>query len=265
MDRKLTQVIISNIYRNKNTIIKEQTGFEKYKQAGQSASKKRDSLEISSEAYELQNSDERMSATSGKDILGITRGDKANSFVIHFSDSAMVSRAVSRGYITVNGTDIPLSDEVKKQLTDINRQAQADRERAYYEYSMQHAIAVAEQQGEALKKAYEELSKAFEIAAKIASGGKVSSQEAELLMKTNPSLYAMALAASMMSEKNEKNDRGIDSTEQSTENSVNESMQEVSWSDFEWKSYETQMSVTMEETPEIEGVSEGEIILNSGK
>lgn len=91
---------------------------------------------------------------------------------------------------------------------------------------MQHAIAVAEQQGEALKKAYEELSKAFEIAAKIASGGKVSSQEAELLMKTNPrGLYAMALAASMMSEKNEKNDRGIDSTEQSTENSVNESMQ----------------------------------------
>ncbi len=164
----MTQVIISNIYRNKNTIIKEQTGFEKYKQAGQSASKKRDSLEISSEAYELQNSDERMSATSGKDILGITRGDKANSFVIHFSDSAMVSRAVSRGYITVNGTDIPLSDEVKKQLTDIDRQTE---------------------------RAYEELSKAFEIAAKIASGGKVSSQEAELLMKTNPSLYAMALAA----------------------------------------------------------------------
>ena len=45
----------------------------------------------------------------------------------------MVSRAVSRGYITVNGMDIELSDEVKKQLTDVNRQAQADREKAYRE------------------------------------------------------------------------------------------------------------------------------------
>lgn len=259
----MTQVIISNIYGNKNTITKEQSAFDKYKQTCRSASKKRDSLEISSDAYELQNSAEKMSAMSGKDILGITRGDKANSFVIHFSDSAMVSRAVSRGYITVNGTDIPLSDEVKKQLTDMDGQAQADREKAYYEYSMQHAIAVAEQQGEALRKAYEDLSKAFEIAAKIASGGKVSSQEAELLMKTNPSLYAMALAASMMSEKNEKNDRGINGAEQSAGNSANESLQGVSRSDFEWKSYETQMSVMMGETPEIEGVSEGEIILNS--
>ena len=64
--------------------------------------------EIISEAYELQNNDEKISAASGKDTLGITRGDKENTFVIHFSDSAMVSRAISRGYITVNGMDIEL-------------------------------------------------------------------------------------------------------------------------------------------------------------
>lgn len=78
-----------------------------------------------------------MSATSGKDTLGITRGDRENTFVIHFSDSAMVSRAVSRGYITVNGVDIKLSDEVKKQLTNVNKQAQTDREKAYNKYIMQ--------------------------------------------------------------------------------------------------------------------------------
>ena len=55
-----------------------------------------------------------MSAASGKDILGITKGDKDNSFVIHFSDSAMVSRAVSRGYITVNGVKLELSEETKQ-------------------------------------------------------------------------------------------------------------------------------------------------------
>ena len=29
--------------------------------------------------------------------MGITKGDKENSYIVHFSDSAMVSRAVARG------------------------------------------------------------------------------------------------------------------------------------------------------------------------
>ena len=40
---------------------------------------------------------EKITATSGKDVLGITKGDKENSYIVHFSDSAMVSRAVARG------------------------------------------------------------------------------------------------------------------------------------------------------------------------
>ena len=38
---------------------------------------------------------EKITATSGKDVLGITKGDKENSYIVHFSDSAMVSRAVA--------------------------------------------------------------------------------------------------------------------------------------------------------------------------
>ena len=38
---------------------------------------------------------EKITATSGKDVLGITKGDKENSYIVHFSDSAMVSRAFS--------------------------------------------------------------------------------------------------------------------------------------------------------------------------
>ena len=37
---------------------------------------------------------EKITATSGKDVLGITKGDKENSYIVHFSDSAMVSTAV---------------------------------------------------------------------------------------------------------------------------------------------------------------------------
>ena len=54
---------------------------------------------------------EKITATSGKDVLGITKGDKENSYIVHFSDSAMVSRAVARGYITVNGADLELTEQ----------------------------------------------------------------------------------------------------------------------------------------------------------
>lgn len=119
--------VINNAYKYTNTI-SEQKALNIYKETYRPVSKKMDSLEISSEAYELQN-DEKISATSGKDILGITRGNKENNFVIHFSDSAMVSRAVSRGYITVNGINIELSDKIKEHLTNVNKQVQTDRKK----------------------------------------------------------------------------------------------------------------------------------------
>ena len=45
---------------------------------------KRDTVEISATAYERNVTGEKMTATSGKDTLGITKGDTDNSFVIHF-------------------------------------------------------------------------------------------------------------------------------------------------------------------------------------
>lgn len=253
--------VINNGY-NRTNIMYRQNALDRYKETYKLVSPKMDSLEISSEAYELRNNDERISATSGKDTLGITKGDKENTYVIHFSDSAMVSRAISRGYITVNGVDIELSDEVKKQLTNVNKQAQADREKAYNEYIMQHELAVAKQQSEALSKAYGDMSEAFEIAAKISKGGKVSSQEAKKLMEMNPDLYAMAMAAAAMSEKRAEQSEIESINEEGAENISNETVKGVSWSDFDWKSYETRMTILMEKTPVIEGVAEGEISLS---
>lgn len=48
-----------------------------------------DTIEISEEAYAAQQ-DNQMTATSGEDILGISKGDKENTFIIHFADSEMV-------------------------------------------------------------------------------------------------------------------------------------------------------------------------------
>lgn len=51
----------------------------------------------------------------------ITKGDKENSYIVHFSDSTMVSRAVARGYVTVNGADVELTEDTKQQLSKTDK------------------------------------------------------------------------------------------------------------------------------------------------
>ena len=232
---------------------------ETYSEKSKKTSSK-DTLEISSEAYAAQVKSKELSATSGKDTLGITSGPDNNTFVIHFYDSAMVSRAISRGYITVNGTRIDLSDETKQQLAEVDKQAEADRMRAFNEYVMQHDIAVAKQQSESWQKAYKDASKAIEIAAKISRSGKVTSEEAKILMNFSPELYAMA-----MSSANSIKENNHQASMQQTEIKENdESTSGVEWSQFEWKTYESQMTVSLGKSVDIQGISEGENIINKG-
>ena len=188
-------------------------------------SKKRDSVEISSAAYGRTATEEKMSATSGKDTLGITKGDTDHSFVIHFSDSAMVSRAVSRGYITVNGVELKLSEETKQQLLKVDEQAKAEREKAYNDYVMQHEMAVAKQQSETWKNAFGNMADTVNVLEEIL-GTKAMSKQYESALKA----YENAQGG-------------------------------VSWSQFEWKTYDTQMKVSVEDTIKIEDISKGEIII----
>ena len=58
----------------------------------------------------------------------------------------MVSRAVARGYITVNGADLELTEDTKRQLLKVDKEASAAIEKAYQDYVMQHEMAVAKQQ-----------------------------------------------------------------------------------------------------------------------
>ena len=53
--------------------------------------------------------------------MSITKGDKENSYIVHFSDSAMVSRAVARGYVTVNGKEVELTEDTKQQLSKTDK------------------------------------------------------------------------------------------------------------------------------------------------
>lgn len=82
-----------------------------------------------------------------------------------------------------------------------------------------------------MKKAFENIPDILEMLEKILKEGNVSSKETKKLMEKS-------------------------------ENMSNGTVQGVSWSDFEWKSFETQMTVIMEKTPVIENVTEPEISLS---
>lgn len=263
--------IAKNLYTSYRNMTASQNGAAASPTVNQTATAKTDSLDISAAALaKMDNPDDNgtISATSGKDALPITRGKKAHSFIIHFRDSAMVSRAVTRGYITVNGVDIPLSDEVKKQLTEIDAQAHADREAAFFKRTIDHNLAVAEQQSEVWASAFKDLDEAIEIAAKLSAGRNVSDAEIKKLMEISPQLYAMAMAAKMMAESQERQTEQQDQPETkmtrpepTTSNSA-AAPQGVSESDTEWQSYETQMTVSMAGTPTVTDVAEVEVTVN---
>lgn len=249
-------------YSKANTKASSSKAQETYKAACKS-SNKRDSIEISAEAYEAQEAEKELEAASGKDILGITRGKKKDTYTIHFSDSAMVSRAVSRGYITVNGMRIELSDKVKEQLTKVDQQAQAHREQAFNSYIMQQNMDVAKQQGEVYEKLMKDTAKALAIASKIASGGKVSSSDERELMEFSPELYAMAKSMAMMQRQQEKHETEAVYKQEQDSDEEKVTNQDTEESSNEWKYYETQMNVSLSDTPEIQSVSEHEVILQN--
>lgn len=219
-----------------------------------------DTISISENAYKAYVGTEAMKVTSGQDELPVTKGDFENSFVIHFKDSAMVNRAISRGYITVNGTTIKLSCETKKQLKEIDEMAQICREKAYSQYVMKHQMAVAKQQSEAIAKAIGRMSDASEIAASLSRGGEVSDADIKKLLDSNPLLYMMTMISKNMAERNEiQKEKAREAYK-----NFNFSGDGVSWSQFEWKTYETQMTISLGSTPFIQNISKGEVVLNKG-
>ena len=169
---------------------------------------------------------EKITATSGKDVLGITKGDKENSYIVHFSDSAMVSRAVARGYVTVNGVDVELTEDTKRQLLKVDKEANAAREKAYQDYVMQYEMAVAKQQSEAWRKALDGVPDSLRMLLEINNTENVPEY----------------------SEKQKKQYSDAIKAYEHTGNGV-------SWSQFEWKTYDTQMTVTFEDSVKVESIS----------
>lgn len=172
----------------------------------------------------------------GKKVCGqekITATSKENSYIVHFSDSAMVSRAVARGYITVNGADVELTEDTKRQLLKVDKEASAAREKAYQDYVMQHEMAVAKQQSEAWRKALDGVPDSLRMLLEINNTENVPEYSEKQKKQYNDAIKAY-----------EHTGNG------------------VSWSQFEWKTYDTQMTVTFEDSVKVESISKGINVIN---
>ncbi|MGN0613797.1 MAG: hypothetical protein ACI4JB_07840 [Porcipelethomonas sp.] len=178
------------------------------------AAARTDSVAISSQGIRFISGDGRITVSSGSDILEAEmKSDKTVS--VYFSDSAMVSRAVKRGYIEINGNKTALSDEVKKELIRTDKQAQKARESAFAYYNTRHNMAVAQQQSNAVNKQINSDIQAFSTAAKMSRGSQVSHEEESQLLKSDPEMYFMSKMAQQMSKYKDKDYGKVDKDEPS--------------------------------------------------
>ena len=111
-----------------------------------------------------------------------------------------------------------MKQDTKRQLLKVDKEASAAREKAYQDYVMQHEMAVAKQQSEAWRKALDGVPDSLIMLLEINNTENVPEY----------------------SEKQKKQYSDAIKAYEHTGNGV-------SWSQFEWKTYDTQMTVTFED------------------
>lgn len=217
-------------------------------------SKNRDTFEISNAGHSeyTQNAQaEQPYAVSGNETLKITQKDSnSKKFVIHFDNSAQLAKIVENGYICVNNVRVELSGSIKKLLTSADNAVNKCNELAGLSRTMRENIEAAQNQSEASEEFFDKMNKAFEIANRIANGGKVPPDDEKLLMDINPELYMMSMIAATMAKQHKKYETLIE--EEKQQRPAPEEVSEIT-------AYETQLSVSLDGTPSVKGVSCAEI------
>ncbi len=182
--------------------------------AGRNAEKavnRMDQVEISHAGQELSRTEKEQGIAKSKEntpnveFSFIRRGD-TNRFSVSFANSAMVHRAVEQGYIEMDGKQVVLSDDVKKQLIATNRQIQDAKQAVSMHNMLLHEAANARQASDAMKEANDKMSRAMTTASRIMHGRKVSPADEKELMEFNKDLYAMAKSAAALAEHRRKRD-----------------------------------------------------------
>ncbi len=173
------------------------------------ASNQTDKVEISRAGQEMSQA-EITAAGSGENKAGISftvlRHRDSNRLSVSFDNPAMVSRAVKQGYIEIDGKQVELSDDVKKQLTATNKQLQNAKQAVAMHNMLLHEAANSRRSSDAMKEANDKMSRAMATASRIMHGRKVSPDDEKELMEFNKDLYAMAKSAAALAEHRRKRD-----------------------------------------------------------
>lgn len=170
-----------------------------------------DKVEISSAGQELsQAANERSNAFTDENRPNIAFDTKrigdTNKYFVSFDSSAMVHRAVKQGYIEIDGKQVELSDDVKKQLIATNKQIQDAKKAVSMHNMLLREAANARQNSDAMKEANDKMSRVMTTASRIMHGRKVSPADEKELMEFNKDLYAMAKSAAALAEHRRKRD-----------------------------------------------------------
>ena len=182
--------------------------------AGRNAEKavnRTDQVEISHVGQELSRTEKEQGIAKSKEntpnveFSFIRRGD-TNRFSVSFANSAMVHRAVEQGYIEMDGKQVVLSDDVKKQLIATNKQIQDAKKAVSMHNMLLHEAANARQTSDAMKEANDKMSRVMTTASRIMHGRKVSPADEKELMEFNKDLYALAKSAAALAEQRRKRD-----------------------------------------------------------
>ena len=149
-----------------------------------------DVVELSDRGKKLLE-DKEFYATSGKDILSVSKSEGEDSYTVSFEHSAFVERAVARGYITVNDKTIKLSDEDKKKLLKAGKEAKS--EEAFLKRHLEHNMRVAEQQSAVFELDARDNAELIKLQVKLSKGGKLSPAELKKLLEKDPQGYQVAI------------------------------------------------------------------------
>ena len=169
--------------------------------------KSRDSVSISKEALELQNKEKKPNIEFSLTKIG------ENKFSVGFSNSAMLHRAVKQGFIEIEGKQVELSDDVKKELLASDKEITRRREIIALKNTMMQMAAQNRQTSDAMAKESAKMSRVMKTASRIMHGRKVSPADEKELMEFNHELYEMAKMSAAL-EKVRRNPKDDEDDEQ---------------------------------------------------
>ena len=186
------------------------------------------------------------------------------SLSLSFDSAAMVSRAVKQGYLEIDGRQLELTDNVKKQLLATSKQIQDTKKSIAMHNMLLRESANARQTSDAMKEANDKMSRAMTTAARLMHGKKVSPSDEKELMEFNKDLYAMAKSAAALAEHRRKRDDKEDekiSAENEEARTREAEPKDYSVEETPLPQTEVQMDVSFEEDiPQVKAVGAGLVV-----